>query len=44
MKVTSMFCKLFFAVEFDLGDGISLAIGSTLKDEEVTSKSFPQPF
>ena len=28
----------------DLGDGISVAIGSTLKDEELTSRSFRNPF
>jgi integrator complex subunit 6 len=28
----------------DLGNGMSLAIGSTLKDEETTSRSFRNPF
>lgn len=33
-----------YLLSVDLGDGISVAIGSTLKDEEMTSRSFRNPF
>ena len=33
-----------YLLSVDLGDRISVAIGSTLKDEEMTSRSFRNPF